>query len=522
MIIKTDTICRFIAINQNSNTNKKDIVHIFEDKKELWTKNSYPSTDTLKQLTELNNSWFNIYKIINDFYSSRTEKNLIHFNKIGIDLDYYDKELPILLSEIKEKLWFLPNKINKTFKWYHIFFDIPWKYNLISFDNYLKLYDYINSYIWWDKAMRDITWILKVEWYLDLKDNRNYLIENKYNNSENNILTSEKIEEIIWEEINLDLNRQEEYILKINKKENNKKRINSIDALDLIQTLNNDFWYNIKIKDNWIEWTDGLKLYKEDWIYSIKDFSNKSRYWNQNFLLNYVLENENKDDKMKKYVMILSKFWINLQENYSPSKFPLFYLLWFKKDDVVNDVNNKIMWNEKWLLLKLLISYNYLINKNKSNWVEIKDIIELLWISNSSTSRDKIREWFIKLSYLKIKIVKNELQNNKIVKVEHFKNLIDLKIINNTLIKLDTINFTNLINVNLELLKIKNDNKFYFSLILTSNLQKFKKFKISINELLEITWFSSYDKLREKYLKPLKDEKHIRDYKKINSYIEYF
>ena len=71
------------------------------------------------------------------------------------------------------------------------------------------------------------------------------------------------------------------------------------------------------------------------------------------------------------------------------------------------------------------------------------------------------------------------------------------------------------------MVKIKNNNKFYSSLILLANLSLWWAFKIKIDELKELTWLTNYDNIRDRYLKELKDMKIIREYEKDWNYIIY-
>ena len=86
---------------------------------------------------------------------------------------------------VKKK--YINNKINETYKWYHIFFDFSKELEYLTLDSYRELYNFINSNLWGDSNMRDVTWILKVEWFLDNKDGRSYEITNIYNNPANKL-----------------------------------------------------------------------------------------------------------------------------------------------------------------------------------------------------------------------------------------------------------------------------------------------------------------------------------------------
>ncbi len=466
-----------------------------------------------KYLQLENQKWYNIYYILNDFYNNRSEKNIYKFNQIWIDLDYCDLSLEELLKDIKLKLNILPFKINKTFKWYHVIFNLESSLKLINTTIYKELYKYINTKLWWDKKMKDITSILKVEWYIDHKDNRKYLITNVYINKDNKI-TSAIAENILKKDLIFDTDREKKIEEKIKNKKIRNTRIENIDWLELISYLNKIPKYSwITIINNWIKWTTWLKLYEEDWKTTIKDFSWKGRYWISWFLLNYILKDLDNLTKMSEYAKILSIFWIKLRENYQPTKFPLMYLLWLKKDDIVDDLNNKIIWKDKWFIMKLLISINYILNNTEEEYIEEKSIIELLKLSKSKNSKDKIRKWLIQLSTLKIKLEKKELIEDKIYNKEFFKNIVDLEIIkDNRWVRKYKVKF----------LKIKDDNKFYTGLILTSNVEKTWKYKIKIDELKKLTWVDNYNMIRERYLLPYKKEKLIKWYKKEWNYIIYY
>ena len=130
-----------------------------------------------KDFKKLNKDGWNIYESVNTFFLEwRKEKDLGRFNASGIDLDTgVEHKFPSfkeLLSYIIQKIGVIPSRINETYKWYHIFFDFSKELEYLTLDSYRELYNFINSNLWGDSNMRDVTWILKVEWFLDNKDGR--------------------------------------------------------------------------------------------------------------------------------------------------------------------------------------------------------------------------------------------------------------------------------------------------------------------------------------------------------------
>jgi len=480
------------------------------------------------ELKLFNDKWYNIYQVLNNFKYRRVEEEVLELNYIWIDIDYLKYNyLEELLTFIKSNTWLTPSKINETYKGYHLFFRLENK-NLNTLI-YKDLYNSINSKLNGDKNMKSITWILKVEGFVDNKNNRNFIIKNIFNSE--NVILEEDIKRLLNIKTVKYENRLEKYESKLENKKITNEIIEEIDAVELISYLN-DSWYTIEVKNATIanKWvlTSGLKLYNNNGKYEIKDFSWHTRFGIRNFLLNFVLKDLIGDNKVKEYVKILSHFNIFLNTNYKlSSKFPLYTVLWFKKDEIVSNINDKIVGEDKGIMLKCLIWYTYLSKELNTEYIKEREIIELLWLSVSKNSKDKIRGAFIKLSYLKIKTECKVLLEDKIVNKEEFRNMFNVEIIkgsNNGEVSYNVSflnKLTKYINLNIDLLKIKNDNKFYASLILTSNLQINGAFKINIEELKELTWLNSYDTIRDRYLKELKEEKIIKRYKKEWNYIIY-
>ncbi len=531
-MIKNDKkIINYVLLNTNTLSFKNVEVNLDSIKKT----NTFNIDSYLKSM---NNKWYNVYYILNDFYKDRTEKNLIWFNEIWLDIDIEEdfddiiewQTLEDILDNSMNLLWFQPHRVNKTYKGYHLFYKLSKELYELNKDDYKDIFKVINESMNWDPLMKSITSILKVEWYIDHKKDRRCLITNIYKNKEN-IITKNDIQLLLSKNIILDTSRKNKIENKISNKKILNSKIEEIDALKLIDKINKETKYHVSVSWNNIDKTWWLKLYKENDKYTIKDFAGWNRFWIKYFILNHILKDVlDTKEKMIEYNKILSLFWIKLRENYIPTKFPLYYLLWFKKDEIVDEINDKILNTDKWLLLKVMIWHNYLSQSSKSDEISEKDIIDLLQLSNSSNSRNKVKKAFIKLSYLKIKQEILELNEEtwQIINIEQYKNIIDLEIITRNKQRfykiklLKNINNFKLININLELLKIKQDNKFITALFLTSNLEKSWKYKVKIEELQELLWIKSYDNIRDKFLTNLKKEKYIKNYLKEWDYIIYY
>ena len=149
-----------------------------------------------KDIKKANKEWYNIYSVLNDFTDRRAISDIVWFNAIWIDLDYFNGTLQDILDNCENLLWFYPTKVNKTFKWFHLFFDLDENLYEMDENDYVELYDKINKYLGWDPKMKDITAVLKTEWYIDNKDDRNFEIYNVFKDWQN--IWKEELELFLW------------------------------------------------------------------------------------------------------------------------------------------------------------------------------------------------------------------------------------------------------------------------------------------------------------------------------------
>ena len=393
-----------------------------------------------KEFKLLNSSWYNIYEGINSFiWKKRTITSIWEFRGIWIDFDVgvnrkYNS-LKELLSYISMKIGILPTNINETYKGYHLLFELQKDLFYITKENYFSLYKYINETIWGDIKMRDITWVLKVPGYIDVKNNRNYEIVTIYNNPMNKITLS-YLEE---NNIKVEYRNKEKLIKKDIKTDRNLQDVENLDAKAVIEKINelhgkNHYLFKKEIKlipqgNNlfWIDNTDGLKLQlnvqKNKW--EICDYSLRTRSGVGKFIYSYYCK-DIKEDSVKHniYRILLKEFWIKPPMGSDKQSLPFNMVLWFQKEepkkdmdnirfienlesidnfsDLIIEINKRTLSNPA--LLRILFSIysiwvcNELNSSEKIVWE--KEMIEFLWIKDDGENRTALRTFIIELGTL--------------------------------------------------------------------------------------------------------------------------
>lgn len=526
MILNTGT--EFITINPNNN----------ETLYFKWT---------LEELHLLNKQGNNVYFILNDFESKRTTNDLIWFKWIWIDLDMQSKDTktsfqwPIsdVLTLCNEKLWFLPTKINRTYKWFHILFKLSPDLYLLDKEQYVSLYKEINKRLGWDDKMKDITWILKVDGFIDnKKDREGFVIKNEFTNMDNEINT--KIaEKILWQTIKFDTKRIEDYQTKTLKKDRSNNMIEDIDALDFINSINNnnDVFKDIYIKVNGDNiWdTSGLKIYNDGGIHRIKDFSGKNRHGNRLFLYNYVIKElmwitDFKEKESAKKIWKIMGFLSNefgIKFNKSLSKKPItnsFIEQTFRNnkmeldDEVYKELTHQKLVetynatfsnnSDRWMILKVIVWLQKYEQENKLNfmkgeWVDEEKFLKTLNLSNKTENKQKIRHYLLSLSYIKMEVpVEETIWNNRLVKWFKYKNIYEYWLGKDRFWKI----YYNIkmflkpkkkIFLPTEILSLKQWNHFNLAYTITTWIEEFKTITIPMEEI--------YLKLETENIKTIKE-----------------
>lgn len=446
------------------------------------------------ELSAINKQGKNIYFILNDFESKRTLGDLIWFKWIWIDLDMQDSSVKIpykwpskdILDICNSKLWFLPSKVNRTFKWFHIFFKLSGDLYSLDREQYVVLYKHISKVLGGDPKMKDITAILKMEGFIDNKEGRKeFVIKNEFldlkNNDMRNEITTDIVRNIIGETPKSDTKRIEDFQTRTLKRERNNGMFEDIDALDFIKSINEDTnaFKDVNIIVHWdnsIDETSGLKIYNDNWFHRIKDFSGKNRFGNRLFLYNYVIkevmwitefkvdkktkfkdDNEKKEydlkvegvEKIGKIMWFLSnEFWIKY--NKGLDKLPIydtFIEIWLQKNefilqkdwvwidiDIVENFNNLIVGVEKKGEIQRVIMWlNTLVLNNNLDirkWIQIgeKEFLKTIWFSEKWANVLHLRELVLLLS--KLTFTENVLATDWTKRREEkFINLFDFSIL---------------------------------------------------------------------------------------------
>ena len=427
---------------------------------------NYSKLDT-KEFQRLNLEWWNVYESVNTFFLEwRKEKDLEKFNAIWIDLDVWiENKFPSfkeLLAYIIQKIGVIPSKINETYKGYHIFFEFSKELEYLTLDSYKDLYNFINSNLWGDSNMRDVTGILKVEWFLDNKEWRAYEIKNIYNNPANKLNKDYLLTYWIKAEF-----RKEELVIKKGKQKlRNKQDIENLDGKSFIEGINelvdsNHYLFRKRIElieqGEWlygIDSTDGLKLKlnKDTDKWEICDYSIRKRSWIYPFLYNYYFKDESTDIKNKGKTVILKKFGINSQMGWDKVSENAVVSFWFQNKEYIRD--NQILKSEgyKELLeidelikkmnldnirtnsLSLLfdgfsflsVKQNQPLHSQNGLLISENELLELFWYSINTGNKKKMRELALELSTLKFTEKKTKIIYGKELTLSEVKYIFSL------------------------------------------------------------------------------------------------
>lgn len=248
-----------------------------------------------------------------------------------IDLDGTDKEqtyLNLVKNSYKTKANFniFPNYVIETYKGFHVIFAFHQDIHFLKEEIYLSFFQFINEIYNWDKRFKPITGMMKVPWFIDHKDWRNFLIKEKDFKKSANRIDLEQFSSIFsihWNEKKKFLKAENQIKIEVD------ALIESIDAKELIKVLNRNYmqwvyWFNKPIKISKdkvsINDTNWLKLFynKEEKRYTFKDFAEKWRYGILWFLWNYYFEFYKNDfNYAKKFLenFIYENFWIVVAYN---------------------------------------------------------------------------------------------------------------------------------------------------------------------------------------------------------------
>lgn len=405
-----------------------------------------------KDLITRNQEGYNIYFIANDFWKNRSIKELVAFKHLAFDIDSKALDDKELLGICQTHLWFLPCKINETYKGYHILFRLD--EDLVSLDSstYYLLYNYINDILGWDNAMKDITGIFKVAGYKDHKEGRDYLIEERYTGE--HILTKKNIESLNIS-LEFDNKRIERYNESVKKKQRNKNLFENIDPHILIQEIQKEkelFSFPLTIQSNGtIDNTSGLKIHWDKTKYVIKDFTDKKRYGNYNFFFRYILREKLQIDKREKaekdtlqrdiFQWLKNTFSIGFNKNLDEEPIVDSFFIYnlekktlvinqkvlnasepFKKIETFDEDSSEYEFNKQLVetkdadfLHRLAASVNHLAIKTEQNTrqeivVKEKDLLESLGWSEDYKAKKKLRWGLLLLSSLMIGYDKNIIQ----------------------------------------------------------------------------------------------------------------
>ena len=369
---------------------------------------------SLEKLKEYNDKGFNIYQSVNTFiWDKRQDKDLAEIKSCFIDIDF--PEITTLNLESKERALYLKNKyenfiipklkeienkygiqeteINLTYKWFHILFSYEESCYFIDINIHKEINDLLNNILWWDPNARDLSRVYKVPWFRDFKGGNKWKIKTLNKNINPLKITSElilkkfNIKEISFREFWKTLSK------KINKEkitdviQNNIKKINNLDALDLInqtilffekelknkqkeiesitskEFINNDI-KKIKIKlnklkykeknhiyclleEDWKTETSWLQISKNtNWNWEINDYSKKTRRGNYNFLKNWIFE-KNEFELLMKFLNSFLNISLNINK------------------DKKSQMSNKLLWDDH---------YNRIVIKQGLNQFETKQL----------------------------------------------------------------------------------------------------------------------------------------------------
>jgi len=288
--------------------------------------------------------------------------------------------------------------------------------------------------------MKSTTWILKVEWYVDNKEDRNFLIYNTY--TWKDLVSKLNLEKLYWKNLILDEKRLEKSKIKLEKKARNDKMFSKIDALDFIKAVNDDNWVfanvNITLSNSSVIWTfnslnrgiTNIKVVEnEEGINYFNDFSGKWRSWNKGFLYNYIVKdlmlvkdfNKNKTILWSIWLFLNTNFWIKFTKwldttplydsflNYNLTKNTLILEEWKGLDLDITNNNNKLILSfaKKGEIERVVTAINTIVLENdldliKETQISENDILKAMWISVQKTNKENLRNTMNLLSRLQV------------------------------------------------------------------------------------------------------------------------
>jgi len=510
----------------------------------------------------------NIYFILNDFDSKRSESDLVWFCNLWIDVDcLWDDSVTLetLLEDSLKYMGFVPTVINKTFKGFHLVNKLEqWLYYW-DVDQYKRVYDYINEKMKWDLNMRSVTGILKQPWFLDFKDDRRFMIQEIYK-SEVEVeigdlerMFSEKIweDEKIWEKdfsVLFDKKREDVYKNKILKKERNVRMFNEIRFEDFAKRVNSApktmFNHRIEINEvaGIVDNDTSLRLRK----WNLYDFSkNKRRDWVYGYFIRVLLKWVKEENMGKVFGWLKQTFGISFNKNLELK--PIYSTMF-----EVNLQNNEFQVEKKKELgfsedgIALLDSYNNLIKSSSQKgrlqrvmiWLNILaydsrldfnqkwgvlleegQLLNTMGLSCSDKNKKDLRSDLLLISNLNIMSV--EVNEDSWRKFEKYNRLLEFSISMEkwkaTLYNIKS-NFrpSKKLWINALTLQVaKKPTSFYLAISIQSKISEFWGCSLNIEKAMGDLGVKSLSWLR-KFLQKLKDEKIIKKvrYTKKAVYIE--
>lgn len=210
-------------------------------------------------------------------------------------------ELTKKLQALEATTGIKPRLINETYKGYHILFKFSEELHRTKIPAYKHIYSTINTLLGGDKNFKEITGMLKVPGFIDHKNNRDFLIQTiQHTTASASDITLDTVMKCFYAEgieiktvVKKSQHQKEEKI--------EQREVDEVDAKLLLQKINEShsarrrwFQHKVFIQSDGIsiDKTSGLRLFYDDklsrWV--IKDFAQKGRYGNYNFLLNYYFQ----------------------------------------------------------------------------------------------------------------------------------------------------------------------------------------------------------------------------------------
>lgn len=474
----------------------------------------------------------------------------------------YRSEIIPKLKEIKEKFKITPSQVNVTYKGLHILFHYNRDSYFITPEIHQNINNTLNEILGWDENARDLARVYKMLGYIDWKNwkkgkIRSLQLSNPGTNYIAKEINREVIENNFWLEFKLRnenellnlhnklLEKLEKQMIKIWRIKTNISKINEVDGFEIITKLQEYFWKfplnkskkidkdvlekinnKIKFKDiwngflkfydeDWIKLTSGLFLVKNNFWYEIRDYSQKTRQSNYNFIKNWVLRWIESDYNLFNEIIYYAS-WITL--NVGGDKKSIIdkkvFVDFLNSRLILPNTNIKVLKDNEEPEKTILKSYNY------PDWFAkifiglmhyiYKNIEEFEFNNNDKTYIIEVNKFLSEVFDIK---TKSSLEHNK-------KTLFDIiEIISNTKLDMITKNVRIFSDIkrskksNKDILIISpSDNNFkfqfwtpmYFNKNILNFQKGFKDLKITelllfINGFLEITKNNLTYKLKDIY-----------------------